>query len=150
MRPAMHHGQFDLLVDSSFSSTMARSTGVLNRLIRVICHSSAEAETAAATLMAKRLTFIRQLCADFKFDVKCPIVVFLDNTAAIDLCQKLGTSARSAHFLRWVFYFRKCVLDKIMAPIFCPTNILVADPMTEQVDKKHYTHFLRELNHCHE
>ena len=104
------------------------------RIIRVICHSSAEAETAAASMMAKRLKFIVQLLVDMGFKIEAPVVVLIDNSAALELCQKLGVTARTAHFMRWLYYFRSCVLDNQLKPYFCPTKLMLADPMTKIVD----------------
>ena len=104
------------------------------RIFRVICHSSAEAEIGAASLMHKRLAFVLQLLSDMKLKGLCPVIVFVDNTAALELCQKLGVTAKTAHFLRWLYYFRLSVLNKLSVPYFCPTKLMLADAMTKVVD----------------
>ncbi len=103
-------------------------------VFRVICHSSAEAEIGAASIMHKRLAFILQILSDMKLQGLCPVVVFIDNSAALELCQKLGATAKTAHFLRWLYYFRAAVLNKQSLPFFCPTKLMLADPMTKVVD----------------
>ena len=112
------------------------------RIIKVICHSSAEAEIAAGCMMGKRITFIRQLLADCTFKLDRPITIFLDNTAALALIEKMGASPKTAHFLRWQFYLRYLTVNKHIAPFFTDTKNMLADPMTKVVDSPTLSRFL--------
>ena len=105
------------------------------RIIKVICHSSAEAEIAAGCMMGKRMPFIRQLLSDCHVTLERPIIVFLDNTAALLLIEKLGASPKTAHFLRWQFYLRWLVTHKHVLAYFVGTKYMLADPMTKCVDQ---------------
>ena len=104
------------------------------KLIRVICHSSAEAEIGAACRAGKRSVFITEFLAQFKITSKHPVVMFVDNSAAIDLSNKLGVGTRTAHFLRWQHYFRYLVLHQFVLPIFVTTKEQLADIMTKVLD----------------
>ena len=104
------------------------------RIIKVICHSSAEAEIAAGCMMGKRIPFIRQLLSDCMFKLDRPIIIFLDNTAALALIEKMGASPKTAHFLRWQFYLRYLAVNKHIVPFFADTKNMLADPMTKVVD----------------
>ena len=112
------------------------------RIIKVICHSSAEAEIAAGCMMGKRIPFIRQLLSDCMFKLDKPIIIFLDNTAALALIEKMGASPKTAHFLRWQFYLRYLTVHKHVVPFFAPTKEMLADPMTKVVDLPTLTRFL--------
>jgi len=112
------------------------------RIIKVICHSSAEAEIAAGCMMGKRLPFIRQLLSDCHVKLEHPIVIFLDNTAALLLIDRMGASPKTAHFLRWQFYLRWLTTHNHVLPFFVPTKLMLADPMTKCVDQVTLLRFL--------
>ena len=104
------------------------------RLIRVICHSSAEAEIAAGCLLGKRSVFCIQFINAFKIDLKGPHMMLIDNTATDDLCNKFGVTPRTAHFLRWQHYLRWLVIHKWIEIVFVPTKEQLADILTKVVD----------------
>ena len=105
-----------------------------SKLIRVICHSSAEAEISAGSLLGKRIVFIAQLASEFKVSLKGPSLLLIDNTAADDLTGKLGVTPRTAHFLRWQHYLRWLVAHKWCEIVFVPTKEQLADILTKVVD----------------
>ena len=82
------------------------------QLIKVICHSSAEAETAAATFAGKRFVYVLQLLRDLGHDIVCPVSFLIDCSAVEDLSKKLGATKRTEHFLRWFHHFRWLVLHQ--------------------------------------
>ena len=104
--------------------------------------NSAEAEIAAGCMMGKRIPFIRQLLADCTFKLDRPIIIFLDNTAALALIEKMGASPKTAHFLRWQFYLRYLTVNKHIVPLFTDTKNMLADPMTKVVDSPTLSRFL--------
>lgn len=105
-----------------------------SKLIRVICHSSAEAEIAAGCMLGKRIVFIVQFVKEFKVDLKLPGMLLIDNTAADDLSSKFGVTPRTAHFLRWQFYLRWLVTHRWAEIVFVPTKEQLADILTKVVD----------------
>jgi hypothetical protein len=119
------------------------------RIIKVICHSSAEAEIAAGCMMAKRIPFIRQLLSDCTFKLDRPIIIFLDNTAALALIEKMGASPKTAHFLRWQFYLRYMAVNKHIVPLFADTKNMLADAMTKVVDPPTLSRFLEIACNTH-
>ena len=64
--------------------------------------------------------------------------MFVDNTAAIDLANKLGVGARTAHFLRWQHYLRWIVYHKYGVVLWIDTNNQTADIMTKVVASTPY------------
>ena len=105
-----------------------------SKLIRVICHSSAEAEIAAGCMLGKRIVFVVQFAKEFKVDLKLPGMLLIDNTAADDLSNKFGVTPKTAHFLRWQFYLRWLVVHRWAEIVFVPTKEQLADILTKVVD----------------
>ena len=93
--------------------------------------------------MGKRLVFIRHMLHDFSYKLERPIIIFLDNTAALALIEKMGASSKTAHFLRWQFYLRWLVVHKHVLPFFQPTKDMLGDPMTKIVDQATLLQFIR-------
>ena len=110
-----------------------------SKLIRVITHSSAEAEIAAGCMLGKRQVYIIQFLAEFKVRVTKPAISLIDNTAADDLSGKFGVTPKTAHFLRWQHYLRWLVKHGYIEILFVPTADQLADIMTKVVD---YSTFL--------
>ena len=71
------------------------------KLVRVICHSSAEAEIAAGCMLGKRMVYCTRFICEFKVKLHGPAIMLIDNTAADDLTKKFGVTPKTAHFLRW-------------------------------------------------
>lgn len=104
-----------------------------SKLIRVLCHSSSEAEIGASCALGKRAVFIRLIMGEFyiKFG---KFILLIDNTAAIDLSKKLGVGTRTAHFLRWQHYLRWLVLHGYIELIFVGTKDQLADLFTKVLE----------------
>ena len=105
-----------------------------SKLIRVICHSTAESEIAAGCMLGKRMVFVVQFASEFKIDLKLPGLLLIDNTATDDLCNKFGVTPKTAHFLRWQHYLRWLVTHRWAEIVFVPTKEQLADIMTKVVD----------------
>ena len=83
-----------------------------SQLIRVVCHSTAQAEIAAACFAAKRAMYVLQLLRFLGHDIACPIGYLIDCSAVEDLSKKRGATKRTEHFLRWFHHFRWIVLHR--------------------------------------
>jgi hypothetical protein len=105
-----------------------------SKIVRVICHSSAEAEIAAGCMLGKRGVFVIQLLSEFRIVINSPPVAFIDNTAADDLTGKFGVTPKTAHFLRWQHYLRWLVRHRYIEIVFVPTKDQLADILTKVID----------------
>jgi len=105
-----------------------------SKLIRVICHSSAEAEIAAGCAAGKRIVFVTQILGEFMITIKQPPMLLIDNSATDDLCGKFGVTPKTAHFLRWQHYLRWLVKHRFAAIVFVGTKDQLADILTKVVD----------------
>ena len=86
-------------------------------------------------MLSKRLVYIRLLSGFLGVQIPAPIPVFIDSTAAMDITGKLGTSKRTAHFLRWQHYLRWMVQHQYVRLIFVSTKKQMADALTKIVDR---------------
>ena len=66
--------------------------------------SSAEAEYAAASQTCREMTYIRNVCGDLGLVLRGRLCLAVDNTAAIDICENPGVTARNKHFSDAVHY----------------------------------------------
>lgn len=104
------------------------------KLIRTVCHSSAEAEVAAGCALAKALVHTRQLASALCLAVVSPTPVFIDSAAAILIATNVGVTKRTLHFERWQHYLRDCVGKHIIHLIHVVTKRQRADALTKVVD----------------
>lgn len=104
------------------------------KLIRTVCHSSAEAEVAAGCNLAKSLVYVRQLVSSLGVELRSPTPVFIDSQAAILIASNLGVTKRTLHFERWQHYLRLCVARKVLFLIHVVTQRQRADGLTKIVD----------------
>jgi len=116
-----------------------------SKIIRVICHSSSEAEIAAGCAAGKRTVFITNLYGDLHIVLVLPFFALIDNSATLDLSKKLGVQPRTAHFLRWQHYLRWLVLHGYVKIFFVPTKEQRADGMTKILDMSAFLVFCRFL-----
>ena len=119
-----------------------------SKLIRVLCHSTAEAEISAGCMLGKRVVFAVQFASDFKIDLKVPVMLLIDNTAADDLSGKFGVTPKTAHFLRWQFYLRWLVIHKWVEIVFVPTKEQLADIFTKVIDMSTFIAACKILFQC--
>lgn len=59
--------------------------------------SSTEAEYIAAATCAMEMVFVKQIIESIQFEVKLPMVLYVDNTSAIALARNFSTSGRTKH-----------------------------------------------------
>ena len=112
-----------------------------SKLIKLTMHSSTEIEIAAACLASKRLMFVKELCKEMGVkSFRLPIPLLIDNSGAIELCEKSGVSKRTEHFMRWQHYCRYLVKHFVLRLHFVRSHDQIADQLTKMGDK---TGFLR-------
>ena len=107
----------------------------------VIPQSTAEAETAQASLATRDTLFIRRACEGVKRMVKGPTMLLGDNSAMNDLIRKDGTTSRSRYFERTTMLVKYAVLRLMIAVHLISTNDMMADIFTKAVDKDTFLRF---------
>ena len=116
-----------------------------SKIIRVICHSSSEAEIGAGCFLGKRAVFIQQLISHYGLKSVGKFNLLIDNTAAMDLSRKLGVQVNTAHFLRWQHYLRWLVLHQYVDLYFVSTKEQLGDLFTKVLDMSTLLMFCRLL-----
>ena len=114
-------------------------------LVKVICHSSAEAEICAACKAGQRLMFVLQLMRELGHDIVSPTPFFIDNSATGELTQKMGASKRTQHFLRWQHYMRYLVNHDYAKVHFVRDAEQRADIATKMINLTKYAKMVREI-----
>ena len=109
-----------------------------SRQLKIVCFSSCEAEYAAAANTCQEVSFIRKICADMGFLLKDRLVLLVDNTAAIEVAQNVGVSAKTKHFETCIHYFRHEVQHGRIVPIHILTSFQRADGFTKGLDRKKF------------
>lgn len=104
------------------------------KLIRTVCHSSAEAEVAAGCALAKVIVHTRRLLAAMSVELVQPVPVFIDSSAAILIATNVGVTKRTLHFNRWQHYLRQCVQTRVLHLIHVVSKRQRADALTKIVD----------------
>ena len=106
--------------------------------LKIVASSSCEAEYAAAANCCREITFIRNLCRDMGFMLVGALVLVVDNTAAIDVAENMGVTAKTKHFQTCVHYFRFEVQHNRIAPVHCLSKYQRADGYTKALDKTNH------------
>ena len=101
----------------------------------VIPQSTAEAETAQASLATRDTIFLRRACEGVRRSVKGPTMLLGDNSAMMDIIKKDGTTSRSRYFERTTMLVKYAVLRLLIATQLVSTNDMMADVFTKAVDK---------------
>ena len=107
----------------------------------VIPQSTAEAETAQASLATRDTLFVRRACEGIKRTVKGPTMLLGDNSAMHDIIKKDGTTSRSRYFERTTMLVKYAVLRLMIAVHLISTNDMMADIFTKAVDKDTFLRF---------
>ena len=119
-----------------------------SKQLKTVAFSSCEAEYAAASYACKEVEFIRNICADMGVVLQSRLVLALDNTAAIDIANDVGVSARTKHFDRAIHYLRDLTQMRRILPFYVKATDQRADGYTKALDKsKFYAwvhHILRD------
>lgn len=104
------------------------------KVIKVVCHSSAEEEVSAACMCAKAIMYCRQVCQAVGLKVKGPVHLLLDSEAAIAIATNMGVTSRTGHFMRWQHYLRWNKTNCYLELVFASGKRQLADAITKAVD----------------
>ena len=124
------------------------------KLIRVICHSSMEAEICAGCFATKRMMLVRSIMTELgsHFTIHGPIITCIDNSATKPVSQDEGVKRKTEHFLRWQHYLRWLVMHGYVVVFWISTKNQPVDFMTKLVDKTTFLKgrsYVLNLPHLH-
>ena len=107
-----------------------------SRKLNLIADSTALAEYSSASACSKELTFIRLLLNELGGTVPGPIVMGVDNTAAITIAEKNGATKLTKHFDFAVHRLRDDVEHLRIKLHYVDTEAQTADIFTKALDEK--------------
>ena len=93
---------------------------------------------AAASFTCKELTFVRNILNDLGHPLAGPIVIGVDNEAAIKICENQGVTARNKHFQDSIHYFRDMNARNYVVPTFVRTDVQHADGFTKPLARPQF------------
>ena len=103
--------------------------------LKVIAHSSAEAEYAAASYSCKEIAFVRNVCSELELGLDGPVCLAVDNEAAIKIAENRGVSGRTKHFSDAIHYIRHMIDHLVVRVRYVSTHEQLADGFTKPLDK---------------
>ena len=103
--------------------------------MKVVAHSSAEAEYAAASYSCKEIAFVRNVCTELELGISGPVCLAVDNEAAIRIAENRGVSGRTKHFSDAIHYIRHMIDHLIVRLRYVSTREQLADGFTKPLDK---------------
>ena len=95
--------------------------------------STFQAELAGAVEAAKSVIFVTNLVNESGFLVKMPIPFGQDNTAVAFFSETETNNKPSRHFLKYLFFLRKLVRDRLAYLYYLPSKFNLADVLTKAV-----------------
>ena len=95
--------------------------------------SIAEAEYIATGSCCSQLLWIKQILRDYRID-QGTIVVFCDNTSAINISKNPVLHSRTKHIDIRHHFIRDLVEDKVVSLEYVPTKGQIADILTKPLD----------------
>ena len=107
-----------------------------SKLLKVIALSSAEAEYAAASYTCKEIEFVRNVCSDLGFPLQSRVMLAVDNTAAVQIIENSGVTARTKHFQDSIHYVRQLYNLQRLAVKHVVTSLQRADGFTKPLEKR--------------
>ena len=113
--------------------------------LKVIAHSSAEAEYAAASYSCKEIAFVRNICIELGTHIHGPVCLAVDNTAAIRIAENRGVSARTKHFSDAIHYVRHMVDHLVIRIRYVSTKYQLADGFTKPLHKPQFRAWCSKL-----
>jgi Reverse transcriptase (RNA-dependent DNA polymerase)/gag-polypeptide of LTR copia-type len=107
--------------------------------------STTEAEYVAQTHAAKEAIWIRRLLTELFNSVDTPTILFSDSKSAIALAQDGHYHARTKHIDIRYHFIRYIIEAGTIKLVYCPTNEMTADTLTEALPSVKAKHFATAL-----
>ena len=103
--------------------------------LKVVAHSSAEAEYAASSYACKEVAFVRNVCSELELGLSGPVCLAVDNEAAIKIAQNRGVTGRTKHFMDAIHYVRHMIDHLLVRVRYVSTHHQLADGFTKPLAK---------------
>ena len=95
--------------------------------------SSAEAEWVALSEAVKEIKFLIQLCENVQIKVELPVIVRVDNNAAIFMSKNVTTTSRTKHVDVRTKFVRELQQDGVISIVFVRSKDNISDILTKNL-----------------
>jgi hypothetical protein len=116
-----------------------------SKRMNVVARSSAEAEYAAAAATCQEIMFVRYVLADLGLTINGPVVLCVDNQAAIKIAQNIGVTKHTKHFADAIHFFRHQCEHGVITPTYVNTAFQRADGFTKLLEKGKFKTWIKSL-----
>ena len=99
--------------------------------LKIICQSTTEAETAAASIATKELAYIRALMTEIGLTPSGPTPLLIDSSGTYGYTRHQGAKQRTKYFELWTAYVRLAYREKKISLHLISTGTEVADALTK-------------------
>ena len=103
--------------------------------LKVVALSSAEAEYAACSYSCKEIAFVRNVCNELDLKLMGPVMLGVDNDAAITIANNRGVTGRTKHFSDAIHFVRHMIDHNYVRLRWVSTKVQRADGFTKPLDK---------------
>ena len=107
--------------------------------------STAEAEYVAATVNCSNIVWFKQLLEGMKQEIKEPIVMFRDNTSAINISKNPVMHSKTKHIAIKYHFVRELVQEKEIKLEYVHTKEQIADIFTKPLPKDAFLYLRGKL-----
>ncbi|XP_043697501.1 secreted RxLR effector protein 161-like [Telopea speciosissima] len=105
--------------------------------------STAEVEYIAATSCCTQLLWMKQMMKDLSVEVDRPVVIYCDNTSAINISKNPVMHSKTKHIAIRYHFLREKVIEGVVRLEFIPTAEQSTDIFTKPLPKEQFK-FLRQ------
>ena len=97
--------------------------------------STTEAEYVVAAVNCSNIVWFKQLLEGMKMEIKEPVVMFCDNTSAINISKNLVMHSKTKHIAIKYHFVRELVQDKEIRLEYVHTKEQIAEIFTKPLPK---------------
>jgi hypothetical protein len=112
---------------------------------KTVTLSTTEAEYVALSEVTRELKFIYQVLSVMGVKVELIIRINVDNVGAIFLCKNSTSSNRTKHVDTRYHFVRDMIEANLVKVFFVPSEMIVADIFTKNLDSKHFGELQQKL-----
>ena len=117
--------------------------------VKIVPHSSHEAESAIASRAARGTAFTRELLRVNGKAVTAATPALGDNKALFISVQQEGATSRTRYYERAIMLIKRAVLLRLLVPYLVSTDQMIADMFTKAVEKASFFTYRNEMMNAH-
>ena len=116
-----------------------------SKMQQCVTLSSTEAEYVAASQCVSEMEFVRKVVESMELKVQLPMILYVDNTGAIDLDENWSTTGRTKHIDIQFHYLREMSEQGMVEIKFVKSESNVSDIFTKNLSENLFHHHAETL-----